>query len=599
VTRVSIHFVRVLLLLAATTSAVMSQVAPKPAATPKRDAGVGPGPARTPVSTLPTGSIKGQVVSEDGRPITNASVGASTSVLSQKLTRVDSEGRFALEELPAAPYSILAIAPGYIDQTLLDLNPDLSPKHLIGSQVRIVMIKGGVVTGTVTDAKGQPVVGAPISATPVSGVSGIAAYMFGTRTVAETDDRGIYRLYGLPPGQFTIAAGGGGPYSHFNVSGFELDVPTFYPSATRDTAVAVNVHAGEELSGIDIRYRGLEGHTISGTVIGTLDNNSGAGNAISLMLTHSSTSSVLSFSVVGALDQQRAFQFDAVGDGEYDLFAMFMPDPTADPLVGTKRVTVRGADVTGVEIGLSKFGSITGTLALDPIKPENKCDKRGSFITETNVSAPRDEPRKAGSQVLTQLFSFYGNTLNAKGEFVARNLDAGRYRLTLGLPTEAWYIRSITLPKPPGTRPAEAWQGVVTVRSGERVGPFTVAIGQDAAGLRGRIELSEQKTIPAGLRVHLVPAERDDANNVLRYSESAVESDGSFKFANLAPGRYLILAIQEPVDEKQPATPRRPVAFDPLTRNKVRREAETANVTIELKPCRQLVDYKLSLKPNQ
>src|SRR5262249_43288628 len=124
---------------------------------------------------------------------------------------------------------------------------------------------------------------------------------------------------------------------------------------------------------------------------------------------------------------------------------------------------------------------------------------------------------------------------------------------------------------------------------------LSVAIGQDAAGLRGRLDRGEET---APMRIHLVPAEREDANNVLRYSETLVGSDGSFAFANLAPGRYFLAAVREPVEEKAP-TLRRPPAFDPTLRAKVRREAETANVVVELKPCQQMVDYKLPLKANQ
>ena len=41
-------------------------------------------------------------------------------------------------------------------------------------------------------------------------------------------------------------------------------------------------------------------------------------------------------------------------------------------------------------------------------------------------------------------------------------------------------------------------------------------------------------TIPTGSRVHLVPAEREQTDNLLRYSETLVNSDGTFAFTNLA-----------------------------------------------------------------
>ena len=123
-------------------------------------------------------------------------------------------------------------------------------------------------------------------------------------------------------------------------------------------------------------------------------------------------------------------------------------------------------------------------------------------------------------------------------------------------------------------------------------------VGQDAAGLRGRVAVTPETAIPAGLRVHLIPEERERVDNILRYSETLVSADGSFAFTNLAPGRYFVVARIEPPGETQ-STPPRPSAWDPTARIKLRREAEAANKVVELKPCQRLVDYTLALKTGQ
>jgi hypothetical protein len=134
------------------------------------------------------------------------------------------------------------------------------------------------------------------------------------------------------------------------------------------------------------------------------------------------------------------------------------------------------------------------------------------------------------------------------------------------------------------------WQGIVTLKPGERISGVSIEVGQDAASLRGRIASSEEVTrIPAGLRVHLIPTDREQANNVLRYSETSVNSDSSFKFTNIAPGRYFIVSRVEPPAESNAAA--RPAAWDPTARAKLRREAEAAKTEVELKPCQAMVDY--------
>ena len=419
---------------------------------------------------------------------------------------------------------------------------------------------------------------------------------------SETDDRGVYRIYGLLPGQYIVNAGGTGRFAQFGASGFDSDVSTYYPSSTRDTAVPVSVRSGDETTGIDIKYQGTEGHSLSGVVVGNIPANASAG-AIAIMLAHAGTTSVLSFGLATGGEQRHAFSFNGVADGEYDLFANYQMDPKENALIGTKRIIVRGGDVTGIELRLASLSSLAGTITLDPIKPEDKCDKRGSQVIETFLRVPPDDAKKIADQPLTAIYAGLGQ-LNDKGEFVLRNLQATRYRLDIKLPTESWYVRAINLPaaasrasqpttgapvQPAATIQAlNAWQGTVTIKPGESLSGISIMVGQDAAGLRGRAAPAGT-TIREGTRVYLVPVEREQANNVLRYSETFVKSDGAFTLTNLSPGRYFILGRVEPPIALNAAP--RPIAWDPAMRAKLRRDAEAANTIIELKPCQQMVDY--------
>ena len=320
------------------------------------------------------------------------------------------------------------------------------------------------------------------------------------------------------------------------------------------------MRSGDETSGIDIKYFGTEGHRISGFVLGAINAAASANGAIAITLSPAGTQSVLSLAIASPIDQRRAFGFNGVADGEYDLFAAFQTGQQNDAsLVATRRVTVRGGDVTGVELTLAQLASIAGTITLDPIKPEDKCDQRGSQLIETVFNAHRDDPRKSGSQMMTTMLAGLGGTFNAKGEFIARNLEAGRYRFEIKLPTDAWYVRAINLPAalaatsqqlsqaaPPSAaaklNQSYPWQGIATIKSGQQVSGVSIIVGQDAASLRGHVTVTpEGTTVPADLHIHLVPADREQANDVLRYSETMVMSDGSFAFSNIAPGRYFIV----------------------------------------------------------
>ena len=87
---------------------------------------------------------------------------------------------------------------------------------------------------------------------------------------------------------------------------------------------------------------------------------------------------------------------------------------------------------------------------------------------------------------------------------------------------------------------------------------------------------------------------REQADNALRFYETTPAADGTFLLKNLAPGRYLALAraAADPTD----ASPR-PAAWDASARAQLRREAEAANVAIELGPCQRATDFALRFPP--
>jgi len=518
------------------------------------------------------------------------------------VTRIDSEGRFTFDDLRPAVYTVLATAPGYIDEAIAGEVTTL-PQHLLGSQLRIRMVKGGVITGVVSNHKGEPVVGVSVRALLVGDKRDFVTVFGRESTLTETDDRGVYRIYGLPPGQYLVAAGGRGPFGPYFATGFDLDAPTYYPTATRDTAVAVTVQSGEDATGIDIRYRGTQGYSISGVVLQDAAQNSNV-NIPTVSLSDVKTDTILSFSAAtGVSSPNRSFRFDGVADGEYDLLATFFSSPTSNWYIGTTRVTVRGSDVTGLELGLSQLSSIEGKLQLQPT--ENKCDKRGSQLVETLINATVKSTRKSATWRFQSVFAGFTGTLTTDNAFAIRNLNPGKFQFQISLPTDAWYVREIKMPSPPAAKPkspgstvaqAVVWQGTGLLKSGENIRDVVITLGQDAAGLHG--SMSQPTSLPEVFQIHLVPVELEEANNVLKYFETTAERDGRFGFSHVAPGRYFITTrTRTPQEGLGPADPADPAAWNAAVRAKLRREAEAAKLIVELKPCQQLNDYSLKANP--
>jgi hypothetical protein len=86
-----------------------------------------------------------------------------------------------------------------------------------------------------------------------------------------------------------------------------------------------------------------------------------------------------------------------------------------------------------------------------------------------------------------------------------------------------------------------------------------------------------------------VPVEKERADEVLRYAETGIGNDGSFSFGHLGPGKYWLTTRIEIDDARKKI-------LDNAERAKLRREAEAANVVMELQACQRLTNYELRLK---
>jgi hypothetical protein len=511
-------------------------------------------------------------------------------------TSTDEQGKFALENLTPGAYMVFADVPGYVIAPDIDDNNREQKYYRPGDSLTIRMIKGGVITGTVTTSAGEPVVGVRVNPIRLRDLKGRVARQnaFDLQREWKTDDRGLYRIYGLEPGVYLLSTGGKG-LIQLTTEGYDQDAPTYYPSATRDSATELTVHSGEELMGIDIRYRDSKGHAISGSVSGATAPSPMV--LITVILSDAVTEAFAGMSMAPMAPGTHAFAFDGVPDGEYVLVAVASDYNSGSP---PRKVTIKGADVTGLELAITPFGSIEGRVALEQaLGAERKaeCQNRSTAQLEEVVILARPDVKSKEQASAAKAFRLSpfpsDSTPNNKGEFKLPGLEAARHHVAARMPTEDWYIRRITLPPDaPATQPKDAAQNGVAVKTGERVAGMTITIAEGAAQVRGRVQTAtEGARLPAAMRLHLIPAEKESAEETLRFIEVSVESDGAFALTNLAPGKYWVL-----VDESSTDNPPRPMAWDGEGRKRLRKEGEAANVALELQPCQRLADYVLRYK---
>lgn len=539
-----------------------------------------------PVSSSQRGAISGRVMSDSGHPISGATVfmwlaGPNRSVRS---AYTDEEGRFNAEGLKEGRYLIQVDAPGYVMSGNAAERSD-EAVHRPGDSVSITLYKGGVVTGTVTDAGGEPVVGATVRAIRVRDAVGKPVLAGLSLPEGVTDDRGVYRIYGLSTGGYVVAAGGASA-SRPATGLYRNDAPTFYPSGTRDGAAEVRVDLGLEAKGIDIRYRGGVGYAISGTVTGLP-----AGATVWLTLNFSGTSTTLAAATAGR-DQPQGFAFYGVPEGQYTLHAFGAHSASQSSAFAAPQVTVKGADVSGLHISLAPLGSIAGRVQFQHTKADGQECGAGAAAEHGAVvlTARRDERGRGRTRQTPPPLSPSSDRADDANAFLLNSLESGLYRLEVRLPAKELYVGSITF-KPgaaaQASKPADAARDGLAVKPGEKVEGVSVTVFDGAASLQGRV--AAQGNSPAPARLYLVPAERESADDVLRYAEAEVAADGSFGLTNLAPGRYWVVTRRVPAPEDDRAA--RPAAWDTEGRAKLRREAEAANLALELRPCQRVEGY--------
>jgi hypothetical protein len=111
-----------------------------------------------------------------------------------------------------------------------------------------------------------------------------------------------------------------------------------------------------------------------------------------------------------------------------------------------------------------------------------------------------------------------------------------------------------------------------------------------AAGLSGEIIPTAGAALPTDLRVFLVPTERNRADERLRFAETEADSNGSFRFKNLAPGSYRIITHAFYEKDSKGLS-----ADTANARSLLLREAGDIAPVVELHPCEKRKGYVLKL----
>jgi len=338
--------------------------------------------AQTPAPQPRDGVITGQVVdAASGKPVGAAIVqtgggaplGGRTGGGSVPPPRIltGSDGRFLFRDLPLGGFTIVVTKGGYSEGASgrRVVGGPSQPVVLTAAQrtadVTVRIWKNAAITGAVVDEAGEPVVALQVRAARRTITGGRRRFVPSGAAVT-TDDRGMYRLSGLPPGDYLIATsqpplsastsafadartgrsggaelasvlgppgtvngiqvgeaqlmiGRGGAIPPPPVRGrMQIYPPIFYPSALAPAqAMTIALAAGEERIGVDLQLQPVATVRVTGTLMGP----SGPAGLVALRLVPTGVEEIASevLAPVSVSDAAGAFTFAAVPQGRYSL----------------------------------------------------------------------------------------------------------------------------------------------------------------------------------------------------------------------------------------------------------------------------------------
>ena len=295
----------------------------------------------------------------------------------------DQDGKYCITGVPAGNYRISPLAPAFV--TDVDSSSgtgkflEITAAEAVDG-IDFVLVRGGVITGKVRDADGRPIIEQHIHLIPADPKAEGGFWSSYSRMGLETDDRGIYRIFGVPAGRYKVAVGnpgnslGGGQTRRVEYK------QTFHPDVTDPAkATVIELTEGAEAANVDITVsRTLQVFSAKGRIVNT-DTAQPVPN-LEFMLTRIFEGGS---SGGGGSDQksnsQGEFRVDNLVPGKYSVSA-FLPAESelrAEP-VG---FDVLDHDVTGLVIKVSKGGaSLSGRVVL---QGSQERDERRHFLTSS------------------------------------------------------------------------------------------------------------------------------------------------------------------------------------------------------------------------
>jgi len=457
----------------------------------------------------------------------------------------DSQGSFEFTGLPAGTYRVqasggqyqaayLGIAFGAKRPTGPGGDPGTAIVLTEGQtfdKATIALPRGAVIAGRVTDDNGEPMARvqvytlfypAPTARPQRNGMGG------------QTDDLGQFRLFGLPPGDYVVAAEARAntfvgpnqpPETEEDAVGF---MTTFYPTAVDETAAQrVRARAGGETGGLEIRMATGRLFRMSGLVTDSQGRPLARGNGSIVKRGAGGAATNYGFSI----DEQGRFQMKNIAPGNYRLtvrqqiqrMVNGLMQPSNEPGEFASVPVTVGADVEGLLIVTGPGATITGQIVFEQGGPPPPGQGMNSAIRIN--ATPGDPENQMGIPPPPAVTAAPDLTFTMKGMM-------GEYLLRTGV--QGQFLKAVMLGSEDITDTPREF------KSGDRV---TMILTSRASTVEGNVTDDKGELVTDAGLVLFSEDKASWRSNSMRTRRGGTQQNGHYRLQGLMPGRYFIVAV--------------------------------------------------------
>jgi hypothetical protein len=543
-------------LLTATLAAGVGaqQAGPRPGQTgsqqPARDTPAQPKDAPPP----PAGRISGRVLAADnGRPVKRARVFASASELpGGRGMLTDDTGRFDLAELPAGRYTLTVSKSGFVALSYGQRRPLQAgtPLQLADGQqlkgIEFQLPRGSVISGHVLDEDGDAMPGVMVRVMRYQ-------YLQGERRLTpagngQTDDKGLYRVWGLMPGEYYINAvargggpgggqfgGPGGPAGFAGGRGGRAGgpggppdqeqinyAPTYYPGVPSiNEAKAVNVGLSQEVLDISFAMQLVRVSRISGVVSNPDGTPVTSGNINLAAEAGGGRGNQIGNNFGARIQWDGSFTINNVAPGRYMLRAR--GDDSEVPQFAAQPISVNGDDIPDVTVILSTGATISGTVSFLP------GGSPAPDFTQFRITAPSTDQSDFGPQSNARV--------DKDGHFTISGVSAGSHLIRPSNGSRTWVLQSVTI----GGR--DVTDTPFPVRSGENLASVNIVFTDKQTEINGALT-TDNGTPVTEYTVLAFAADSSLWRPLSRQIMTArPDQTGKYRIRGLPPGEYYLATV--------------------------------------------------------